>query len=104
MDKIKKISLENTALPTLAFCRKTDKLSTELDQETIILDMDSGIYSQLNPVASTIWQLLIQPVNYDTIVQKITAEYDTTEAKCKQEIIDFLIALAEHNLITVTDA
>lgn len=88
----------------LILCRHHDALSTELDQETVILSLQSGTYSQLNPVASTIWELLAQPITIATIMKTITSSYDTTGAQWRPEVLAFLGDLAEQNLITIRHA
>ncbi len=103
MDIEKTLSPDNPQLATLYFCRLQDKLSTDLDQETIILDLESGIYSQLNSVASTIWKLLERPVSFEDIVNEVVSTYDVTEASCKDEIISFLADLAENRLISIAN-
>ncbi len=99
----KTLSPDNPHLTALYFCRLQDKLSTDLDQETIILDLESGIYSQLNPVASTIWKLLEIPVSFETIVNEVVSTYDVTKDSCTDEIISFLADLAENQLINIAN-
>ncbi len=51
--------------------------------------MDSGIYSQLNTVGSTIWDLLVQPVTFAAVTEKVLSTYDTTENQCKERNTQF---------------
>ncbi len=88
----------------LILCRHHNALSTELDQETVILSLQSGIYSQLNPVASIIWELLAQPITLATVMETITSTYDTTGAQFRPEVLAFVGDLAEQQLITIRHA
>ncbi len=97
-------STNNPKLNDLVFCRYNDKLSTNLDQETVILDMTSGVYSQLNSVGTTIWDMLSQPASFTSILNKIVAIYEINKKDCINEIIDFLRDLAEHQLIQINNA
>jgi len=101
MDHLKVFSSDNPRLYTTVFCREKEKLSTELDGETIILDMESGNYNQLNQVGSTIWNMLAQPVTFEAILEGVLSKYDTTEEQCKEEILSFLKDLADNNLIKI---
>jgi len=94
-------SVDNPALNTIIFSRHEDKLSTNLDQETVILDMTSGTYSQLNNVGTSIWDMLNQPVTFANILNKITLTYETNEEECIDEIISFLKDLAKNQLIQI---
>lgn len=95
--------MNNSELNALVFSRHKDKLSTNLDQETIILDITSGIYSQLNTVGTSIWEILSQPATFETVLNKILVIYDISEEKCINEILCFLRELAEHQLIQVNN-
>jgi hypothetical protein len=103
MDYSDIISSENPDLNTIILYRPQEKLSTELGRETIILDMDSGVYSQLNAVGTTVWNQLSQPVSFQAIVENVLALYDITELECRVDILKFLSHLAENNLIKVCD-
>ncbi len=95
------LSLDNPKLNDIVFRRYDDKLSTNLDQETIILDTHSGIYSQLNPVGTSIWEILTKPVTFDKILTMVLSTYKTTEGECKAEIILFLKDLLKNQLIMI---
>lgn len=95
------LSLDNPKLNNTVFRRHDDKLSTNLDQETVILDMLSGTYSQLNTVGSSIWDMLSQPVTFADILKMVLSTYKTTKEECATEILTFLKDLAENQLITI---
>ncbi|RUM41571.1 MAG: hypothetical protein DSY80_08610, partial [Desulfocapsa sp.] len=78
----KKLSLNNSNLKDLVFYRNDDKLSTNLDQETVILDINSGIYSQVNTVGSSIWEMLTQPTTFAQILTMVLSTYKINEDKC----------------------
>ncbi len=86
----------------LKFCRSSDSISTELDNETIILDFCKGIYSSLDPVATTIWDCLAQPCTFQQIVERITAEYDVEEKQCCLDLLVFLKELQNNGLTCIT--
>jgi hypothetical protein len=96
-------TVENKNLDTLVLCRYADKLSTELDGETVIMDLESGTYSALDAVGTSIWKLLEQPVSFQEICREIMAEYDVEADGCHADLIAFLHELADNGLISVTN-
>lgn len=94
-------SQENKDLDSLVLKQNTDKISTEHKGETIILDMETGTYHRLDAVGSTIWQLLEQPVSFQTICRRILDEYDVSETDCQTHLLALLTQLAKNKLIVV---
>ncbi len=95
------ISRDNERLFEQVLCRKEDKISTELDGETVILDLVSGMYSGLDQVGTTIWNLLEKPIVFKAIVTEIINTYDVTEEQCIADLLDFLNSLLGSGLIVV---
>lgn len=98
------LSHDNINLLKVVVCRAKDKISTELDGETVILDLASGVYSGLDQVGTTIWNLLEHPVSIGNIVTNIVNTYDVSEKKSLSDLIVFLNSLAENGLIVIQDA
>jgi hypothetical protein len=96
-------TVENKNLDTLILCRYADKLSTELDGETVILELESGTYSGLDEVGTSIWKLLEQPISFQEICREIMAEYDVETDVCRTDLIAFFHELAGSGLISVTN-
>ncbi len=101
MTNIDILSLNNDILGTLLLCREKKNISTELEGETVILDMASGVYSGLDAVGTSIWNLLEQPITFSNLCQKIMEEYDVPEDACRTDVLSFLKDLADNKLITI---
>ncbi|MBU1419337.1 MAG: PqqD family peptide modification chaperone [Proteobacteria bacterium] len=101
MTNIDMLSLDNDILDSLLLCREKENISTELEGETVILDMASGIYSGLDAVGTSIWNLLEQPTTFSALCQKIMEEYDVTEDACRTDLLSFLKELADNKLISI---
>jgi len=80
-----------------------DQLSTDLGDETIILDLEKGVYYGLGQVGGRIWHLLQEEHSVDEIQAICLQEYDVAPDRCKRDILELLGNLAEENLITVAD-
>ena len=97
---MKTISRDSENLDDIVIVRGEDNISTELDGETVILDIGSGVYSGLDQVGTTIWNSLEKPVRFGEVVQKILAVYDVDQAQCESDLIEFLNSLSENKLIS----
>ena len=100
MSKI--ISVENPNLQDLVVSRAENAISTELDSETMILDVVSGVYSGLDLVGTTIWELIESPVPFADIVKGLLTTYKVSEEECVGDLIKFLNKLLGINLIVVS--
>jgi hypothetical protein len=76
-------------------------LSSQIDQQTALLDIERSKYFGFNKVGSRIWQLMEQPVTIETICQTLTREFDVEESKCQAEVVAFCSKLAAEKLITI---
>lgn len=96
------LSKTNPSLDAIRLYRRQDKISTELDNETIILDIDSGAYSGLDSVGTSIWKLLKHEINFADLREALMKEYDVKKDVCETDILSFLQKLADNDLITIT--
>jgi hypothetical protein len=75
--------------------------STEVDGESVILDLEEGIYYGLNPSGACIWSEIQEPVKVKEVVNKISDEYDMGAEMCHNDVISFLQSLQSEGLIRV---
>lgn len=73
----------------------------DLDDETVLLHLGTGVYFGLDPVASRIWQLLVECRPLPEIVEQLVAEYEVSESVCARDLADFMAALRREELIAV---
>jgi hypothetical protein len=93
-------SSNNEKLSQVILRRTKGSMSTELDGETVILDLASGTYSGLDAVGTFIWNQLEQPVTIAALRSAILGKYDVSEAQCSADLLDFLKVLADNGLIS----
>lgn len=79
------------------------QISSELADEAVILNLDSGIYYGLNEVGARIWELIQQPQSLGGLHKFLLEEYDVPAEACKQDLIKILLKLKSANLIEVSD-
>ena len=79
----------------------TDLLSTEFEEETVILNLRDGVYYSLDQAGARIWQLLQQGTSLPVIRTTITAEYDVSEERCEADIRQLTADLVAKGLVNI---
>lgn len=69
----------------------------------VLLNVTSGIYFGLNPVASRIWQLLATGLDEPGIVQALLAEYDVDEARLRLDVASTIRQLQTDGLLDTVE-
>lgn len=70
-----------------------------IDEEGVILDIESGHYFRINPTAVSIWLALEKPMGVKELSAAIAAEYDSDDETTQQDVSDTIAKLAELGLV-----
>lgn len=82
--------------------RVTDtSLSTNIDNETVILEKESGKYYGLNTVATYIWEMLDDSRTFAELRDALLEEYDVNRERCENDLKEVLSEMEEFGLIEV---
>jgi hypothetical protein len=65
-------------------------VQSKIDDEVVMMDIESGFYFGLNSVASVIWELLKDGKTVDELADYLITEYDVNREQCLEET-DILI-------------
>jgi hypothetical protein len=84
--------------------RSSGHVSTELQNEVVILNVKNGKYYNLNAVGSSVWRFIEQPCSVRTILENLLAEYDVERMRCEEDLIRLLRSLYMAGLIEVDGA
>lgn len=95
------LAMDDTKIDKLIFQRSPDSISTVLDDETVILDVASGVYSGLNEVGTVLWSLLENQVTFADMQERILTEFEVTTEMCSENLLTFLKELEQNKLIEV---
>jgi hypothetical protein len=87
--------------PNSRLSRTQDLLSTELDQETVLMSIDAGAYYGLGGVAQSIWKILEVPVTFSELVDWLVKEYRVSPQTCATDVERFLLKLEQEGLLRV---
>jgi hypothetical protein len=81
--------------------RTPGQLAGDIDDQVVLLSLESGTYFLLNAVASRIWSLIERPATAGALVDRLLDEFDVDRETCDRAVVDFLRALAANGLIRV---
>lgn len=81
--------------------RLDDVLETEIDNETVMMDIEQGSYFGLNPVGSRIWALLADSIAIGDLCDRLTEEFEVPREQCEAQVFGFLENLLERGLVQV---
>lgn len=80
-----------------------DQVSSELVDESVILNLKTGMYYGLNEVGASVWQLLQQPKTVADICDAIEQEYDVDTTQCEADVLTLLKDMIEAQLVVIKD-
>lgn len=82
------------------FIISEDIVISEINNESVILNLNTGIYFQTNELGSFIVSLLNEFHSLRTIEEKIAQSFDVTRDKCRNDILKFIENLNEKKLLS----
>jgi len=78
-------------------------MSTEVEGEAVLLNLEIGQYYSLDEVGTRMWALLAQHGQIEPVVQAMLDEYDAGEGELRQDLVDLVEELAAHGLLRVDE-
>ena len=87
--------------PDNKLTRSHDLLSTELDQETVLMSIDAGVYYGLEGPAREIWDSLQTPMTFSALVDCLVKEYSVSPETCASDLHGFLADMEREGLLRV---
>jgi Coenzyme PQQ synthesis protein D (PqqD) len=75
-----------------------------LDQESVLLNLETEQYFGLDETGTRMWQLVTTSPNIDAAYQALLAEYDVQPEMLRDNLTELLGHLVEHGLLQVLPA
>ena len=75
-------------------------MSRLVGDETVLLDLSSGIYFGLDGVGKRIWESVADGLSLRETAAAIAAEFEVEEAQAQADLIEFATDLVERGLLT----
>lgn len=76
-------------------------LFQQINNECVLLDMDSEQYFGLNDVGARIWQILSENGDTEKALSQLLAEYETDEITLRTDMVNLLTELGNEKLIII---
>ncbi|WP_428657892.1 PqqD family protein [Runella sp.] len=87
---------------TQVFKLSNNQVSSSLDNETIILNHDAGVYYGLDEVGTLVWEQLQQkPTTVEDLKKIVLEEFEIDEETCENDIKTLLKELMNEKLVEV---
>ena len=74
----------------------------ELDNEAVLLNVETGVYFGLDEIGTEIWNLLSAGGSESDVVGKLLLEYEVDPEQLRADVGDFIAKLESHGLIRRT--
>jgi hypothetical protein len=81
--------------------RAPEMLSTDLDEETVLMSIDAGAYYGLEGPARSIWNSLETPMTFSALVDRLVKEYRVEPNICAADVEKFLAEMEREGLLRV---
>lgn len=75
------------------------QLSTNLGNESVILEFQTGTYFSVNDVGTAVWNYLQQPRHVTDVITHIVNKYEVSADQAEAEILSFLQNLVDKGLV-----
>ena len=82
--------------------RNNEVFASEIDDEVVMMNIQSGKYFGMDAIGSRIWQLVEEKIQVKEIIAQLLEEYNVTEEQCRNDVLEFLNELYEQNLVQAT--
>ena len=81
---------------------KENVFSQNIDDEIVLLDMQSENYFGVDGVGTVILQKIVKPLSLQSLKESLLEQYDVEEEVLESDMLSFIEKLYDHELIEVT--
>ena len=79
--------------------RSKSTMTRRVDDEAVILDVESGRYFGLNEVGAFVWDLLEHEVTHDDLVDAVAGSFDVDRERASGDVAALCGELIERGLL-----
>ena len=92
----------NKLSPTSIISRNTDVVSTQIDNDLVMMKPDDNLFFGVNTVGTSLWVLLENnTLPLGTLCEMIHKDYDVDAAQCVSDVTAFVESMIAENLLFV---
>jgi hypothetical protein len=71
----------------------------ELDEEVVLLNVETGVYFGLDAIGARIWTLLAGGMDEDSVCERLLDEYEADVREIRADVAGFLDLLVAKSLV-----
>ena len=83
--------------------RKIGIIASDMDGETVMMNVDTGKYYNLGKTGGTIWSLVENPIKVKNLIEKLMEDYNVTKEQCEKDVLPFLHIIYQRKLIEMCE-
>lgn len=72
---------------------------TLVEGDYVLMDLRSGLYFALDPVATVIWQAVEESGTREAAVERVLARFDVEEERVRQDVANLVQTLVDKGLL-----
>ena len=81
--------------------RSPEHIFNQIDDEVVLLSIESGDFYGFDKILSNIWNKLDEPMAVKSVIDQLLTEYNVEPAACEQDVLDvFNKMLADKLIVT----
>lgn len=94
-------NMENAILLSSVVVCTDENLSCDMQGEAVVLNLETGTYFGLNPIAAFIWQLIQKPAKVSFVREELLKEFRVDASQCEADLLSFLKQLSANGLVRI---
>lgn len=87
--------------PDTIIIRSPDALTTKVDGELVMMDVDSGRYFNLDSIGTVIWERLAAPIRFEDLCRDIHLRYSAPLETIGVDVSALLSQMLDHKLVRI---
>ena len=84
--------------------RGEELVASDLEGETVMMSVQSGMYYGLDSIGSRVWQLIEQPRSVSELCDILLQEYAVERAQCERDVIALLNEMHGEGIVDILGA
>ena len=74
-----------------------------LDGESVVLNLDSGVYFTLNTTGTAVWERIDGATSLEEIGRGLCEQFEITVEQAQRDLLELTKSLLDEGLVSVTD-
>ena len=83
--------------------RYSDLIDAEVDEDIVMVNVETGFYYGVSDVAREIWEAIERPTKISDLIDHLSATYDVDRSVCEEQTFSFLESFLAERLLQVRD-